>query len=81
MDGIKFEPNQVVCLKSASGHEVVDYLLTKMNEDADFLVHTKRLQVVTRPKPKLRPSIGCQIQLSDFELVKVIGKGGFSKVF
>lgn len=69
-----FEPN---CLASCEGYEVLDYWLLQEEKTLEPIRNNQRLRVLyTEPESEARP-----ICLSDFELLKCLGKGGSCAVY
>jgi hypothetical protein len=64
----------IVALKTTTDNEIVDFWLTQYDR---LLLHLKNREELTIVKRQEMPEVLCKEQ---FQPIKVIGKGGFSRV-
>ena len=77
--GVSFDPETLVTFRTADQKLPIDYWLTLPGKSLDILEN----KAVLFPffKEKKDPSKKNRIKRRDFEIIKTIGRGGFSKVY
>ena len=76
--GVKIKKKLIIALKTQSGNEALDYWLTEYNYTLKPL---RNGEILLPYFQKIIPGKTKEVIISDFEKLKVIGRGGFSKVF